>query len=642
MIGIDTSPILKINRVIVTGELGCDIKLGSGLNIIKADPYEGDASASNDCGKTTFTDLIKYGLGDRDRFDTGELSSKISELFLEIKINDEIFTIQRSLTSPYARLSIFQSAFESNMEYHLPALKIDPQTPYSDYLLERIGIPRIRIPRSTKPGSQPIPISLQDFLRVLYMDQKNSFQEIMNKVQPEWLKTKIVQILLGMAKEEVEQTTSKIQELSNQIDELDREIKNITNFLKNSGNTNRTGVREKKNEVLQNRQNLNVQIDELKRQMRGERGITDELRENLEQVNYRLSELQDSKAKILFKTQDFKNLLNSLLVDRDKVHKTQEANYTLSSIEFVQCPRCLQRITAEMKRYEEDGACMLCARPLLVEERDTKIVDKDEIVNEEIREVEILLGKYQGDLEPLNTEINHLLLSRVELQQELDRQTKTYVSPFVDRLELLLNQRNQLDAEIELLDQQIYQWELLEGREDWLNQLKADRLKLQALIASIDTSDHTKIRYLSDSYEGFLRRIGYQNLREAHIDDKDLMPRVNGNVYTADTGLGMVGVKVIAYHYSLLEFSLQIPCYYPRFLMVDSPRAADLNPDTYRSLLLQFHRLQSKFMEQDFQLICTTRDLPEEMEEYVIENLNNRNRMLLRPEGQREQSSTPT
>ena len=75
--------------------------------------------------------------------------------------------------------------------------------------------------------------------------------------------------------------------------------------------------------------------------------------------------------------------------------------------------------------------------------------------------------------------------------------------------------------------------------------------------------------------------------------------------------------------------------------MVDSPRAADLNPDTYRNLLLQFHRLQSKLEEQNFQLICTTRDLPEEMEDYVVERLNNRNRMLLRSEGQREQSSMP-
>jgi hypothetical protein len=40
-------------------------------------------------------------------------------------------------------------------------------------------------------------------------------------------------------------------------------------------------------------------------------------------------------------------------------------------------------------------------------------------------------------------------------------------------------------------------------------------------------------------------------------------------------------------------------------------------------------------------LILTTRDLPEDLEPFVIERLNSKNRMLLRKEEQREQSSAP-
>jgi uncharacterized protein YydD (DUF2326 family) len=109
MIGIDASPLLKIRRVIVTGELGCDIKLDSGINIIKGEAYSGDIRASNDCGKTIFMNLIKYGLGERERFSTGEIAKKIDIIFLEVELNGSVFTIARKLNMPAARVSIYET-----------------------------------------------------------------------------------------------------------------------------------------------------------------------------------------------------------------------------------------------------------------------------------------------------------------------------------------------------------------------------------------------------------------------------------------------------------------------------------------------------------------------------------------------------
>ena len=86
-----------------------------------------------------------------------------------------------------------------------PNILVDPKTPFSDFLLGELGIPNLKISRSTKPGSIPQSVTFQEFLRVLYMDQKNSFQEFMYQVQPDWMKGKTVQILLGMSKEEVEE-----------------------------------------------------------------------------------------------------------------------------------------------------------------------------------------------------------------------------------------------------------------------------------------------------------------------------------------------------------------------------------------------------------------------------------------------------
>ncbi len=641
MIGIDTSPLLKINRVIVTGELGCDIKLGSGVNIIKGENFIGDPTSSNDCGKTTFTSLIKYGLGDRGRFSSGSIAARINFLFLEISINNQTITIRRNLNKPSARLGIFQNEYDKQFSSQEPEILVYPQTPFSDYLLEKLGIPNLRIPLSSKPGTQPTPITFQTFMRLLYMDQKNSFQEIMNKVQPDWLKGKIVEIMLGMAKEEVEQLKARVQELTNDIDELQREIANVTQFLTSSGGANRVEINDKAREKKQEQEELHTQISQVKNKMMGNTGLTDKLRENLHQLGQKLITLQENRAKAIVKMSDFEALQNSLRVDRDKLHKTQDAGFVLSSVDFVKCPRCLQRITAIMKRRENEGNCMVCERPLIPQISSTHILDKDEIVEEEIVEVQLLLETYHHNLEDLDSQIDLLNKQKSTIQQELDKRSASFVSPFVDTLERLLNDVNQIDSELEIFSQQLRQWDLVERREEWLQKRKDERIKLKNQINEIDIGDDTKIRKLSEYFESFLRAVEDPELISARINPSDLMPLVNGKSYIEDVGSGWQSVRTIAYHFAIFLFSLEEPCYYPRFLMLDSPRAFDLNPKSYELLLLQFHRLQRRLVESDFQVVFTTRDLPEELEEYVIERLNNKNRMLLRVESEREQSALP-
>jgi hypothetical protein len=641
MIGIDSSPLLKIRRVVVTGELGCDIKLDNGINIIKGESFQGDISASNNCGKTLFTDLIKYGLGDRDKFTSGDIAEKIQTLALEVELNNKIFTIIRDLKSYSARLSIYEASYEKDIELREPSFQTDPKTTYSDFLLDQLNIPKVRVPISNKPGATIRPITFQDFMRVFYMDQKNSFQEILNKVSPEWLKTKTFKILLGMSKEEEEQLQLRIKELIDKISSKEKEITNNTNFLKRSGAQNRIDIIEKRNTIYDKINSLAVEINTLKQKMRGDRGLTDDLRDQLDQLDKRVVSLQESKNKILVKLDDFRSLRNSLSNDREKLDKTREANFILSSIDFGRCPRCLQEITAEMKKREDDSNCMLCGRELIVKESDIRILDRKNVVEEEIKETDILLEKYQADLKNLDIELDKYIKGKTVLQNELDSQSSSYVSPFVDELERLLHERNSHNAQVELLEQQLRLWQSLEESEIELSELRIEQRKLQTALAELDTRDDEKIRRLSEYYESFLRGSQFPKLISARISPETLMPLVNGHAYTEDTGIGFISVKVIGFHFSLLRFSLDIPCYYPRFLMMDSPRQFDINPETYKSMLLQLFGVEKKRKKSDFQLILTTRDLPEDLEPFVIERLNSKNRMLLRKEEQREQSSAP-
>ena len=66
-------------------------------------------------------------------------------------------------------------------------------------------------------------------------------------------------------------------------------------------------------------------------------------------------------------------------------------------------------------------------------------------------------------------------------------------------------------------------------------------------------------------------------------------------------------------------------------LVIDSPNAGDLNEDNHTKLLNYLARLYSlEVAEQDWQIILTTRYLPNELESYVRETISNPDRMLLR------------
>ena len=54
------SPSLVIRRVVVAGNLSCDLKFERGLNIIQAVATHGDVKSTHKSGKTSLVELIQH------------------------------------------------------------------------------------------------------------------------------------------------------------------------------------------------------------------------------------------------------------------------------------------------------------------------------------------------------------------------------------------------------------------------------------------------------------------------------------------------------------------------------------------------------------------------------------------------------
>jgi hypothetical protein len=267
------APLLRVCRVIVTGELGCDIRLRKGINVIQADAYSGDKSTTNDCGKSTFAELVKYGLGGREPFKLGKLAGKVDRLYLEIAVNEETFTIQRMLQSPGAKMHIYRRAYDLSLPSEGTDLHLAPDTPFSDFLLEELGIPNIGVSTSNSLTAQIRRVNFPDILHVLYMNQIESFGEILRALQPDSFRLTLLQILLGMYNQQATELSLGLRDLGNQITNSEKEVENVRAFLMRSNHGNRMEERENKARLTRELEALESELSALKSRMRGETGL---------------------------------------------------------------------------------------------------------------------------------------------------------------------------------------------------------------------------------------------------------------------------------------------------------------------------------------------------------------------------------
>src|SRR5437764_2081768 len=114
------SPSLLIRRVVVEGELSCDLPFEYGLNIVQAVPKNGDAKSTNSTGKTALVELIQHGLGkhqdSKAKWHFNQIIDQVKNLWLEIEANSEVLTIGRSLQKIMAAASVRQGPYIPGIE----------------------------------------------------------------------------------------------------------------------------------------------------------------------------------------------------------------------------------------------------------------------------------------------------------------------------------------------------------------------------------------------------------------------------------------------------------------------------------------------------------------------------------------------
>lgn len=595
---------------------------------------EGD----NGTGKTTFCNLIYFGLGGRVKEFSKESDRKHKEVTgdndnyveLYITVSGENYQLRRFFNenditvTPYSairdektgELSFATEAYAERTEI-FPVFR-SPTTKqiFSDWMLDKLGISVVELYQ----GYTNFKVNLPELMRLVYHDQQPDPENIYKQIDTksnyisdsETLRKAIFELLIGKAFSDyydsiVAAKNAEKQKLLAQ--NLLDEYKVLVDNLRGSENVKNKGFlendlkeKERQLERLHNARNVfkrnraadvsvDTAIERTKNELLSCELILSEKREEL-------VALYDEKAKLV-------SVKSTTVNEIGQISKIIHSHNQLNLFSADTCPYCLNKVE------RVSGHCV-CGSEI-----DEKQYERFFYTAQEYNEIlkakqktlstiDLAVGDCEQDIVSIKTQIGEVeqrtqmlkgkLRSSVEkLDQNID----------IDSLNDIDDAILQTREEITALHQRIE----MEGKLDRLaNDFEIKRqahkraeLEMKTLESKAKLEITNKVGDFSEIYN----RLTTQTLsecRSARISDENYLPIINEGEYKEASS----GVSIrLMYYLTFLEMSLKysdVP--FPKFLLIDTPETAGIELENLINCMSKFDEL-NKF-GVDYQIILTT------------------------------------
>jgi len=217
-------------------------------------------------------------------------------------------------------------------------------------------------------------------------------------------------------------------------------------------------------------------------------------------------------------------------------------------------------------------------------------------LNQEIKTLEQSHSKSSKDLQQavrlvdrLKTRRDNALIQNQEILQDL------------------ASKQSDLRANLELLNKVKSNWSSLEAATRKLETIKADIIDARERLASHRMRQSLQLRIFSRAFQHAVRALlGRGAATSVEMSGKAIKPIINLGGDRSSAAIETI--KVLAFDIAALVIGLEGHGYFPRFLIHDGPREADLMASIYRRIFLYFRELERRTTA--FQYIITTTEPP--------------------------------
>lgn len=558
---------LRIDHVGFEAEAGEAVyRFGAGLNVI-----HGETGS----GKTSLLEALKYGLGGNAILSPA-VRQGVRRVRVGIRLGESRYEFQRNVGASI----ITVSDLDGTLVEELSATRRKDLRFAGDFLLDACGLPSVRL--ASKKSFRSESISFWDFYAYCYVPQSEIDRSVVGHLDPfrDRKRKAVFELLLGLTTERIEQLRVEINELRESLRSKEQELSAVTSFLESLDLPSRIVLQERQEEARARLSELEGRLDSLREEGRRATQFASERQAKLREILAEATRYAERIAELEAGIDQRMEHRFELESDRERLSRTGAAANILGTLDFRQCPRCLQAV--DPGRYGE-LACYLCGQ----EEPQVHVGEGSRQEQErrwEVERVDELLGEVDEMLEMDRRELREaqgqrraLESAARELSGDLDKASEAYVSPKFDEITAVSSEIGSLRGEITRLDESLETW----GRKDRIAEDIADlEGGLSSLSSELEEEQrrgaqaHERLDELSGIFDEIVRELEMPWYDQpAYVDPNTYLPMVNGVAMDNLSSGGMKMMANIAYHMALLTLGLsRRDTRIPSLLVLDSPR----------------------------------------------------------------------
>jgi len=345
---------LFINRVTLNPPKGkSDVTFKPGLNVIRAvladtisiEDEERQPGTRNSVGKTTFVNLLDYGLGKtnflpRDKV-SGRKMLQSHDLLMEFSVGEKHYTVQRNLVKGENCLLYEGWVIQQCLEGNTLSVELLSIADYRN-LLERLLFEGENIYERDKF------VSYRDVMQIIFREQVGGFEMIdkpgnYNAIAES--KRKLLQFLSGLVTSE----TLGVDKRVNEAEELEKDAKKALDIIKKYVNHKVNQAEElilaEANSVAELISIKKEKINELKQVLIYLQERSDQRLQKKQELLHTRTKLSKEEQLIHLRINSFQATLNEIETERNNIKTANQAQLLFDGFAYEKCPVCMVPIT---------------------------------------------------------------------------------------------------------------------------------------------------------------------------------------------------------------------------------------------------------------------------------------------------------
>ncbi|MDZ5456076.1 hypothetical protein [Azohydromonas lata] len=615
---------LFIERLILKGiRKNYEATFTEGLNVVWGDM---------DSGKSSILNLIDYCFGgSNEQLQYAEIAANVRVVFLQVDLNGNRVTIERDLADANGPIRVYSGTFEEVSTLFPRHMSASPSVHMpdgwlSDFVLECLNIPKVKIRESKKEDASADRLSIRDLLKLMYLKQTRVGSDNLLDYANQPLFVKNVEVQKFVFNVHNEALTTLKGQLSLEVQERNALLgeRNVVLRFLESVNLESSDQEEALDKRIAEKDEeiafLEHTINELKRDFKLSSSFAVELKTQI-------TDLQFQQKKIVNRIREIEEKRNSYV----KLKETYD--FDLENLELAKRSKSL---IGDIPRTIKPVSCPLCETPLSLSPNRIGVDD----ISVHIRSIKNRMAgvgealtqllQEQGELQSAEIEINRTLKEKITA---FDGENFADVSGLVQSIETMEKARSELQVKAAALKQSISIHRRFADIDRSIENKAATIESIRLAIQDVE-SGVTDIEKVVDELSGFLARYmessGLRNVYNVYVDKK-FVPHFRGLSYYKATSGGVRTVLSIGSYIARLQYLIHEGGNLPPFLMIDTPgqnightRRADENgmddevsdPIVYEKVYEQILNvaLMARLLDRFCQVIVVDNDLPEKFQ----------------------------